>query len=112
MVREVVDAERRGAREADHPLADLEALAARVVGQVQQTGLFSLRPVINATGVVLHTNLGRALLSPLALERLLRGGAPAYSNLEMDVATKERGSRYATWRGCCVGSPAPRTRWW
>ncbi len=94
MVREVVDAERRGAREADHPLADLEALAARVVGQVQQTGLFSLRPVINATGVVLHTNLGRALLSPLALERVLAVGA-AYSNLEMDVATKERGSRYS-----------------
>ena len=94
MVREVVDAERRGAREADHPLADLETLAARVVGQVQQTGLFSLRPVINATGVVLHTNLGRALLSPLALERVLAVGA-AYSNLELDVATKERGSRYS-----------------
>jgi hypothetical protein len=65
-----------------------------VVGQVQQTGLFSLRPVINATGVVLHTNLGRALLSPLALERVLAVGA-AYSNLELDVATKERGSRYS-----------------
>jgi L-seryl-tRNA(Ser) seleniumtransferase len=43
--------------------------------------------------VVLHTNLGRALLSPLALERLLAVAA-AYSNLEMDLASKERGSRY------------------
>jgi L-seryl-tRNA(Ser) seleniumtransferase len=94
MIRDVVDAERRGAREHGRPPADLGVLATRVVGQVQQTGLFSLRLVINATGVVLHTNLGRALLSPLALERVLAVGA-AYSNLEMDVATKERGSRYS-----------------
>ncbi|MEK7385500.1 MAG: L-seryl-tRNA(Sec) selenium transferase, partial [candidate division NC10 bacterium] len=57
-------------------------------------GVFSLRPVINATGVVLHTNLGRALLSPLALERLAAVAAAA-SNLELDLATKERGSRYS-----------------
>jgi len=44
--------------------------------------------------VVLHTNLGRALLSPLAQERL-REVAASYSNLEMDVARKERGSRYS-----------------
>ncbi len=50
--------------------------------------------MINATGVVLHTNLGRALLSPLAQERL-REVASAYSNLEMDLSRKERGSRYA-----------------
>ena len=59
-----------------------------------RAGAFSLTRVINATGVVLHTNLGRALLSPLAVERLavVAGG---YSNLEMDIAQKERGSRYA-----------------
>jgi L-seryl-tRNA(Ser) seleniumtransferase len=44
--------------------------------------------------VVLHTNLGRAPLSPLAQDRL-RQAARAYSNLEMDVERKERGSRYA-----------------
>ena len=44
--------------------------------------------------MVLHTNLGRALLSPLALERVAAVGA-AYSNLELDLATKERGSRYS-----------------
>src|SRR5207244_622322 len=48
----------------------------------------------NATGVVLHTNLGRALLSDLARERVAAVAA-AYSNLEMDLASKERGSRYS-----------------
>jgi L-seryl-tRNA(Ser) seleniumtransferase len=53
----------------------------------------SLRPVINATGVVLHTNLGRALLSPEALRRISEIGG-RYSNLEFDLTTGDRGSRY------------------
>jgi L-seryl-tRNA(Ser) seleniumtransferase len=65
-----------------------------VADALTRGGLFSLGPVITATGVVLHTNLGRALLSPLAQERL-REVAASYSNLEMDVARKERGSRYS-----------------
>src|SRR5207302_6549029 len=60
----------------------------------RRAGVFSLRTVINATGVVLHTNLGRALLSPLAVERLA-AAADTYSNLELDLGTKERGSRYS-----------------
>jgi len=94
LVREALDAERRRIlRERGTP-ADAEALAARVAAAVRQAGLFSLRPVINATGVVLHTNLGRALLSPPALERMTAVAA-AYSNLELDLASKERGSRYS-----------------
>jgi L-seryl-tRNA(Ser) seleniumtransferase len=53
----------------------------------------SLRPVINATGVVLHTNLGRALLSPEALKKISEIGG-RYSNLEFDLTTGDRGSRY------------------
>ncbi|MDQ6887662.1 MAG: L-seryl-tRNA(Sec) selenium transferase [Gemmatimonadota bacterium] len=54
----------------------------------------SLRPVINATGVVLHTNLGRAPLADAALNavRAVSGG---YSNLEYDLSEGARGSRYA-----------------
>jgi L-seryl-tRNA(Ser) seleniumtransferase len=53
----------------------------------------SLRPVINATGVVLHTNLGRAPLAPAAIDAVARV-ASGFSNLEFDVERGERGSRY------------------
>ena len=52
-----------------------------------------LRRTINATGVVLHTNLGRAPLAEAALERV-REVAAGYSNLEYDLATGSRGSRH------------------
>ncbi|HWQ88348.1 MAG TPA: L-seryl-tRNA(Sec) selenium transferase [Desulfitobacteriaceae bacterium] len=52
-----------------------------------------LRPLINATGVILHTNCGRALLAP-AVADFVREQACCYSNLELDVWSGERGSRY------------------
>jgi L-seryl-tRNA(Ser) seleniumtransferase len=93
-VRDVLAAERRRLLDAGGAAADGDTLGRQVVARLTEGGLFSLAPVINATGVVLHTNLGRALLSPLAQERL-REVASAYSNLEMDLPRKERGSRYA-----------------
>ncbi len=54
----------------------------------------NLRRVVNATGVVLNTNLGRAPLAPQLLEPLAEI-ACAYSNLEFDLETGKRGSRYA-----------------
>jgi L-seryl-tRNA(Ser) seleniumtransferase len=53
---------------------------------------FSLRPVINATGVILHTNLGRAPLAEAAIRRITEV-AGRYSNLEFDIAAGERGKR-------------------
>ena len=53
----------------------------------------SLRRVLNATGVVVHTNLGRAPLAPAARAAVARA-AIGYSNLELDLATGERGSRH------------------
>ena len=107
-VRDVLAAERRRVLEAGGAPLAIGALAERVAGLLERGGAFSLAPVINATGVVLHTNLGRALLSPLARERLV-SAAQAYSNLEMDVARKERGSRYSHLEGLLrrlTGAPA------
>lgn len=53
---------------------------------------FSLRPVINATGVLLHTNLGRAPLAEATIKRIAEV-AGRYSNLEYDIAAGERGKR-------------------
>jgi L-seryl-tRNA(Ser) seleniumtransferase len=92
--REVLAGERRRLLEGAASAADAAALGDRLVSRLTRSGIFSLDRVINATGVVLHTNLGRALLSPLAQDRL-RAAASGYTNLEMDIRKKERGSRYA-----------------
>lgn len=54
----------------------------------------SLHPVVNGTGVVIHTNLGRSLLSKSACSQMMEI-SERYSNLEMDMATGERGERYS-----------------
>ena len=94
LVREALDQERARVLQDHAAPVEAETLAARIVERARLAGPFSLRPVINAQGVVLHTNLGRALMSPLALERL-QAVATSYSNLELDLARKERGSRYS-----------------
>ncbi len=70
----------------------------------------SLRRVVNATGVIIHTNLGRAPLSRETLAAMERVGA-GYSNLEFDVAAGERGSRYAHLELSHVAYPAPTPGW-
>jgi L-seryl-tRNA(Ser) seleniumtransferase len=71
----------------------LEALVAVVVTQAEQLMRPSLRPVINASGVVIQTNLGRAPLSAAALTAM-QAVAQGYANLEYDLDAGERGSRY------------------
>jgi len=70
----------------------VDALERRVVGSVEQALAPSLRGVINASGVILHTNLGRAPL-PAAILEEFRQSATQYSNLEYDVAAGARGKR-------------------
>jgi L-seryl-tRNA(Ser) seleniumtransferase len=91
-VRAVADELRRDLR-AGHPVEDVRREIERRLGaRLEMLERPSLRRVINATGVILHTNLGRAPLSPAALQAIAHIGA-AYSNLEYDLARGERGRR-------------------
>jgi L-seryl-tRNA(Ser) seleniumtransferase len=90
--RETLDAARQAIRAGEAcPPADVLArlVGDRLTAQLQPT----LRPAINATGVIVHTNLGRAPLSTearAAMDAVARG----YSNLEYDLEAGQRGSRY------------------
>jgi L-seryl-tRNA(Ser) seleniumtransferase len=69
-------------------------LTGRARELIEQLGQRSLRAVINATGVIIHTNLGRAPLAAAARKALI-AAAEGYSNLEFDLDSGERGSRHA-----------------
>lgn len=80
----------RGANPSGPLIADL---AREVEQALVLDGIPSLRPVINATGVVLHTNLGRAPIAAAARSAMARS-ARGYGNLEFDLERGSRGSRY------------------
>ena len=93
----VVDAVRsalESARNGEVVPKDDDAWVAAIERALERVVRPSLRPVINATGVVLHTNLGRAPLAQVAIDAVTRIAA-GYANLEYDVDAGTRGSRYA-----------------
>ena len=65
-----------------------------IVNRLDQKQKYTLRNVVNGTGTIVHTNLGRSLLSNQAIENVVRVST-AYSNLEYDLEKGERGSRYS-----------------
>jgi L-seryl-tRNA(Ser) seleniumtransferase len=90
LLRAIQDEIRSGTVAPGDPQWYADQLEARIT----RADRHSLHAVINATGVVLHTNLGRAPLSAAALQAI-EDVAAGYSNLEYDVATGARGTRYA-----------------
>lgn len=87
-IREALDAARTA---GEAPAPDRQVLLDRVIRRLSSDGP-NLRPVINATGILLHTGLGRAPLAAEAVEAIDRI-AGGYCNLEFDLQTGERGSR-------------------
>ncbi|MGN6256487.1 MAG: L-seryl-tRNA(Sec) selenium transferase [Solirubrobacterales bacterium] len=91
--REAIEAAREAVL-AGEPAPGEEQLATAAAARLARLAKPSLRRVINATGVVLHTNLGRAPLAPAAVEQVTAVAA-GYSNLEYDLESGGRGSRGA-----------------
>jgi L-seryl-tRNA(Ser) seleniumtransferase len=95
-IRDALGRIRKEISDEQHNRASLEerlaSLEAGIVDEFARRGRYSLRSVINATGVILHTNLGRASLSQSALDHIVEV-AKGYCNLEFDLTSGERGSR-------------------
>ena len=92
---QVLDHLRRALRAGEHvEIPSLTALAEQARQAAEALARPGLKRVVNATGVVLHTNLGRAPLSRRAAEAVAQAAA-GYSNLEYDLSTGKRGSRTA-----------------
>jgi L-seryl-tRNA(Ser) seleniumtransferase len=83
----------RGAIASGRPCPPFDEIVSSLLERAAAALASSLRPVINATGVIIHTNLGRAPLSDEALAAMAAAGR-GYSNLEFDLEEGERGSRF------------------
>jgi len=78
---------------AGNPCPSVDEIVESICAQVYALENLSLRPIINASGVILHTNLGRAPLSEEAISAM-NVVANGYCNLEFDLDSGTRGSRY------------------
>lgn len=94
VVRNVIAETRSGILNGSLHAVDVEALASDACSRALRLGRPSLRRVVNASGVIIHTNLGRSVLAEEAV-RAVTDVARGYSTLEYDVDAMARGSRHA-----------------
>ena len=73
---------------------EIKNIINKIVSEVQKLTDYNMKRVINGTGTILHTNLGRAVISKQAAERI-KNIVTGYSNLEFDLVQGKRGSRYS-----------------
>lgn len=92
-IREVIDVRRKEIIEGRSIDLSEEVMTADIENIIEKLSSYSLKPLINATGIVIHTNLGRSVLSEEALENI-RKVSESYSNLEYDIEEGKRGKRY------------------
>ncbi len=96
-IREVTDNLREGLRNGQNEKwleRELLGLDESIVANARKKSEYSLKNVVNATGVVIHTNLGRSLIDPEIMKHISET-AVRYSNLEYDLDKGTRGSRYS-----------------
>jgi L-seryl-tRNA(Ser) seleniumtransferase len=94
VIREGLADKRKEILSGRHPALDLPTLWKEFEMRLNAKAAYHLCRVINGTGVILHTNLGRSLLAPQALDQIHRIGR-FYSNLEFDLDLSQRGSRFS-----------------
>lgn len=92
-IRDVIDLRRKEILAGTAVSAFVEEMAPDIEVKIKRLSALSLRPVINATGIVIHTNLGRSILSERVMENVRRV-ATGYSNLEYDLDAGKRGRRH------------------
>ncbi len=92
-VKEVIESLRNKILQGATVQIDEQSIIDKVQNALKKKQRYSLIPVINATGVVIHTNLGRAILPEEAIKHVVEV-ATSYSNLEYDLEKGQRGKRY------------------
>ncbi len=92
-IREILSGRRSEIIAGGAPDTTTESLSVDMRRAIERLLAFSLRPVINATGIVIHTNLGRSPLSRKVLENVAAVGS-GYSNVEYDLSAGKRGKRH------------------
>jgi L-seryl-tRNA(Ser) seleniumtransferase len=92
-IREVIDLKRKEILSGANSEVSIDVISQDIEAVMQRHSAYKLRPLINATGVVIHTNLGRAILSDEAIKNIV-ATAGSYSNLEYEILKGKRGKRY------------------
>jgi len=92
-IREVIDSRRKEILKGFISDISEESMMAEIENTMEKLSSYSLIPLINATGIVIHTNLGRSILSEKSLENIKKVSG-SFSNLEYDLKAGKRGKRY------------------
>lgn len=93
-IREVIGSKRKEILDGSTPDVSIDAISGDIEDRIKKHSAYRLRALINASGVVIHTNLGRAILSDRAIENVA-AVAGGYSNLEYEIFKGKRGKRYS-----------------
>jgi len=91
-INQVLDNTRQAIKNEELSFIDLESIEQEILSIYNLENNYKFKKVINGTGVILHTNLGRSILSKKQLENI--EVLQSYNNLEFDIQTSKRGSRY------------------